>query len=99
MNGTVAATLSASTRTTVTVAGGAPTLSEPRSVGSVDFDGLSPIEAYSFDAAQPDTDYTALLESPTTSVTLAVTNKTVNGFDVESTLAFTGTVGVSVVRA
>jgi hypothetical protein len=55
-------------------------------------------ESYSFDVTQPDTDYTVLLESPTTASVLAVTNKTTSGFDIEASVALTGTVGLSIVR-
>ena len=55
-------------------------------------------ESYSFDVSQPDVNYKVTLESPTTGAILAVTNKAVTGFDVESSLTFNGTVGLVISR-
>ena len=98
LNDTTAATLVASTRSSATVGGGAPTLAESKIVDALAF-AATATETYSFDVAQPDTSYTVLLENPSTAVTLAVTNKTTSGFDVESSGALTGTVGLTIVRA
>ena len=48
--------------------------------------------------SQPDTNYTVLLECPTTATVLAVSGKTVTGFNVNASVAFSGTVGLSIVR-
>lgn len=84
-------------RGSLTLAGGAPTLEESHLIDTLEF-VASVSETYTFDIAQPDTGYTVLLESPDPGVVLAVTNKTVSGFDVESNVALTGTVGLSIVR-
>ena len=97
LNDTTAATLTASTRTSATVGAGAPTLSEGKITDSLAF-AASASESYSFDVTQPDANYTVLVESPTTASVLAVTNKTTTGFDVEASVALTGTVGLSIVR-
>ena len=98
LNGTTAATLQRSTRTTITLAGGTPTLAEPQSRGSETF-AASVSQSIAFTVNQPDTNYTVLLESPSTGSVLAVTNKAVSGFDIESAPALTGDVTYSVVRA
>lgn len=97
LSDTVAATLTTSTRTTATVGGGTPTLAEGKVIDTLAF-AASNSESYVFDVNQPDTDYTVLLESPTTASVLAVTNKTTSGFDVEASVALTGTVGVAITR-
>lgn len=97
LSDTVAATLTSSTRTTATVGGGTPTLAEGKIIDTMAF-AASASESYSFDVTQPDTDYTVLLESPTTASVLAVTNKTTSGFDVEASVALTGTVGLCITR-
>lgn len=98
LGGTTAATLTASTRSSATAAGGTPTLAESKIVDALAF-AATAVETYSFDVTQPDTSYTVLLENPSTAVTLAVTNKTTSGFDVESSGVLTGTVGLTIVRA
>ena len=94
---TVAATLTSSTRTTATVSGGTPTLSESKIIDTLAF-AASASESYTFDVPQPDANYTVLLESPTTASVLAVANKATTGFDVEASAILTGTVGLSIVR-
>jgi hypothetical protein len=94
---TVAATLTSSTRTTATVSGGTPTLSESKVIDTLAF-AASASESYTFDVPQPDANYTVLLESPTTASVLAVANKATTGFDVEASAILTGTVGLSIVR-
>jgi hypothetical protein len=98
LNGTTVATLQGSTRTTATLAGGTPTLAEPHTRGEQGF-VASLSESVGYTIPQPDTDYTVLLESPTTATVLAVTNKLTTGFDIESDSNITGTVGYSIVRA
>ena len=99
LGGTTAAVLTASTRSTVAVSAGTPTLSEPKIIDLATFGPPdASVKAYSFTVSQPDTNYTVLLESPTTTTVLAVANKTVTGFDVNASAAFTGTVGLSIVR-
>lgn len=96
---TTAATLTASTRSSVTVSAGTPTLSESKITDTASFGPPdASTKAYTFAVNQPDANYTVLLESPTTSTVLAVANKTVTGFDVNASVAFTGTVGLSIVR-
>jgi len=97
LSDTVAATLTASTRTTATVGGGTPTLAEGKVIGTLAF-AASASESYTFDVPQPDANYTVLVESPTTASVLAVTNKATTGFDVDASVALTGTVGLSIVR-
>ncbi len=97
LGGTVAATLTSSTRTTATVSGGTPTLSEGKIIDTLAF-AATASESYTFDVDQPDANYTVLLESPTTASVLAVANKAATGFDVDASVALTGTVGLSIVR-
>lgn len=97
LGSTTAATLTASTRSTVTVSAGTPTLSESKITDTLAF-VASASQAYTFDVVQPDTNYTVLLESPTTASVLAVTSKTTTGFDVDASVALTGTVGLAIVR-
>lgn len=97
LSDTVSATLTASTRTTATVGGGTPTLSEPHVRGEVAF-AASASETITFDIPAPDTDYTVTLEQPTVTNPVAVRNKTVNGFDIETVPALTATVGFSITR-
>ena len=100
LSDTVAATLTASTRTTATVGGGTPTLAESKIIDTLSFAVPSSSEAYSFDVDQPDTNYTVLLENPDASTALSVSGKTVNGFSVNTSgVNITGTVGLSIVRA
>jgi len=99
LGGTTAAVLTASTRSSVAVSAGTPTLSESKITDTAAFgppDALT--KAYTFTVNQPDANYTVLLESPTTTTVLAVANKTVTGFDVNASVAFTGTVGLSIFR-
>jgi len=97
LSDSVGVQLNRSERGALVLAGGTPTLEESQRIDSLTFTA-SVSEAYTFGIAQPDTAYTVLLESPDPSVSLAVTNKTVNGFDVESSLALTGSVGLSIIR-
>lgn len=97
LSDTVAATLTASTRTTATVGGGTPTLAEPHVRGEVAF-AASASETITFDIPAPDTNYTVTLEQPTVTNPVAVRNKTVNGFDIDTVPALTGTVGFSITR-
>jgi hypothetical protein len=99
LGGTTAAVLTASTRSAVTVSAGTPTLSEAKITDSATFGPPdASVQAYLFTVSQPDTNYTVLLESPTTATVLAVANKTVTGFDVEASVAFSGTVSLSIFR-
>jgi hypothetical protein len=98
LNGTTVATLRGSTTSSVALAGGTPTLAEPRSMGTQVF-ATSASETITFTVAQPDTNYTVLLENPDTGTVLAVTNKTTADFDIEAAPALLGTVGYSIVRA
>ena len=98
LSGTTVAALTASTRTTVAVGAGTPTLSEAKITDTLAF-VASASESYVFTVTQPDAAYTVLLESPTTASVLAVTNKTTTGFDVEASVALTGTVSVSIDRS
>jgi len=97
LSDTVSATLTSSTRTTATVGGGTPTLSEPHVRGEVAF-AASASETVAFDIPAPDTDYTVTLEQPTVTNPVAVRNKTVNGFDIDTDPALTATVGFSITR-
>ena len=100
LDGTTVATLyGGSATSSVTLGGGTPTLAEPHSTGTQAFDGISASETIAFTVAQPDTNYTVLLESPNTGTVLAVTNKTTADFDIEMAPAVAGTVGYSIVRA
>ena len=98
LNGTTVATLRRSTSSSVTLAGGTPTLAEPHSMGTQAF-AASATESIAFTVAQPDTTYTVLLENPDTGTVLAVANKTTAGFDIQAAPALTGTVGYSIVRS
>lgn len=99
LGGTTAAVLTVSTRSTVAVSAGTPTLSEPKIIGLATFGPPdASVKAYLFTVNQPDTNYTVLMESPTTATVLAVANKTVTGFDVNASVAFTGTVSLSILR-
>ena len=98
LSDTVAATLTASTRTTATVGGGTPTLAESKIIDTLAF-AASASESYTFDVSQPDANYTVLLENPDASTALSVSGKTVNGFSVNTSgVNITGTVGLSIVR-
>jgi len=97
LEGTTAATLTASTRSSATAASGTPTLAENKVLGSVAF-AASNSGAYAFDVTQPDSNYSVLLENPSIAATLAVSNKTTAGFDIDSNAVFTGTVGLLIVR-
>jgi len=97
LSDTVAATLTASTRTTATVGGGTPTLAEPHIRGERAF-AASASETITFDIPAPDTNYTVTLEQPTVTNPVAVRNKTVNGFDIDTVPALTATVGFSITR-
>jgi hypothetical protein len=97
LSDTVAATLRSSARASVALGGGTPTLAESKSLGSQVFTA-SVLETVTFTIPQPDTSYTVLLESPTTTETLAVTTKTAASFDIAASAAVTGTVGFTVVR-
>lgn len=68
-----------------------------RLFGSVTF-ASTLSESYLFDVDQTDTLYTVLVESPDVSISLAVTNKTTVGFDVETDVPFTGGVRFTVSR-
>lgn len=98
LGGTTAAVLAASTRSSVAVSAGTPTLAEPKITDTLTFAAVD-TESYAFAVTQPDAAYTVLLESPTTATVLAVANKTVTGFDVVGSVVFSGTVGLSIVRA
>ena len=97
LSSTIAATLSNSPRGTASVAAGAPTLEETRIIGTQAF-VASASEDVTFDVTQPDTSYQVLLDSPDTSVTLAVTAKTTTTFTIAASGALTGTVGYVVYR-
>jgi hypothetical protein len=98
LDGTTVATLSKSVRTSATVGAGSPTLAESTILDNLTYSNPNISEAYTFDVPQPDANYTVALESPTTGAVLAVTNKAVTGFDVESSLTFDGTVSVLISR-
>ena len=99
LSDTTAAILTASGRGTATVTAGSPTLADSLILDSVAFVAPAVSAAYSFDVTQPNTSYTVALESPTTGSVLAVTNKTTLGFDVEASVTFSGTVGLSIARS
>lgn len=92
------ATLKNTQRGSVANAGGSPTLAESLATGTLAFDD-SVAETVTFEIPQPDTGYQVSLESPSSGVTLAVTNKLVGSFDIVASVAFTGTVGYAVSRA
>ena len=98
LSDTTAAVFTASTRTTATVGGGTPTLSEPKILGSVTFAAPLVTKQYTFAVTQPNTSYTVLLESPTTTSVLAVSGKTTTKFDVDASVTFAGDVGFSITR-
>ncbi|MBQ73300.1 MAG: hypothetical protein CMJ67_10390 [Planctomycetaceae bacterium] len=98
LNGTTAATLYGSTRTTATQAGGSPTLAEPHIRSEVVFTA-STSETITFDVPGPDVNYTVLVENPSPTGTLAIRNKTATEFRIEATPALTETVGYSIVRS
>lgn len=81
----------------LTNAGGAPTLGETVAVGTQAF-VASVSETITFTVPQPDTSYRVALESPSSTVTLAVTNKLAASFDIVSSAALTDTVGYVVSR-
>lgn len=93
---TVAATLVNCTRGTVGGAG-AGTLRETMLVGTVAF-VASASEAVTFGVAQPDANYTVLLDVPTLAVSAAVTARTASGFTVDTSAPHTGSIGYTVVR-
>jgi hypothetical protein len=98
LNGTTVATLRGSTRTTVALAGGTPTLAEPHSMSTEAF-VASASQSIAFTVSQPDTSYMVLLESPTAPLFMAVVNKTAAGFDIQVAPDLTGTVDYSIVRS
>jgi len=97
LNETVTASLRGSERTTVTVAGGTPTLQEPFIVGSETFT-VSGSQTVTLEVTQPDASYTVLLENPDTASVLAVTNKTTTTFDIEAVPDLSGDVGYTIMR-
>lgn len=97
LSGTTAATLRHSSRSSVVLGGGNPTLAESRVIGSQAF-AASATETVAFTISQPDAAYQVLLESPTTAETLAVTAKAAGSFDIGASGVITGTVGYTVVR-
>jgi len=94
---TIAVTMKGCTRGNLVNSGGTPTLAESMSTGSASF-VASVSETVTFTIEQPDNNYRVLLENPDATVTLAVTNKLAASFDIVSSIAFTGTVGWTVIR-
>jgi hypothetical protein len=97
LSDTVAATTGRTTRGSVVLGGGTPTLSESRVLGTATF-AASAAETISFTIAQPDTSYSVSIEPPAVTQPIAVRNKTVNGFDLDTAPAYTGTVDYIVFR-
>ena len=97
LNNTVDLRLINGNRGTLTLAGGAPTIRESRSIGSQAFVASSS-ETVTFTVAQANASYTVLLETPTTAETYAVQNKLAASFDIVVSGAISGTVGYVVLR-
>ena len=97
LNEAVAVTLRNGERGALTLGGGAPTLAESRSSGSEAF-AASVSQTVSFTIAQPDANYTVLLENPQSANVLSVQNKLAASFDIVPAGAITGTVGYVIFR-
>lgn len=93
---TVAATFVHCTHGTVGGAG-AGTLQENAMVGSVTFNA-STSETVTFWVAQPDTQYQVMLDIPSLGVAGAVTSRTTSNFTIETSVAFTGNIGYTILR-
>ena len=94
---TSVATLRNSSRGTLSLTGGTPTISEDRFLGSQAFVG-SNSETITFDIPQGDANYTVLLDTPTTAETYSVQNKLAASFDIVVSGVITDTVNYVVLR-
>lgn len=97
LSGTTVAEAHHTTREAIVLASGTPTLAETLVNGSVAF-VASLSQVVTFTIPQPDSSYRVALESPSTTVTLAVTAKLAASFTISASVALTGTVGYSVTR-
>lgn len=84
-------------RDSVVSGGGDPILTESATMGAAAF-VASASETVVFPITGPDADYMVTLESPDSSITLAVTNKLAASFDIVASGAFTGTVNWAAYR-
>lgn len=98
LDDTTAATLVRSSRGTLTLAGGTPTLQESLSLGSQNF-AASASETVTFAIPQPDANYRVFVDPPTVAEVVAVTARTAASFTISASAAITGDVGYSVMRS
>jgi hypothetical protein len=97
LSDTTEATLILSSRGSLSVGSGSPTLQETFRSGTRSFVASSS-ESVLFGIDQPDTDYQVQLDVPTLAVSAAVTARTVSGFTISTSGVYTGSIGFSVFR-
>ena len=96
LDDTLAATLVSTTRGTLTLAGGTPTLAETQVVDTASYLGVA--LTVSFTVAQPDTNYEVFLSPSVTTDTYAVTAKATSDFTIDSAGGTPATVGYTILR-
>jgi hypothetical protein len=97
---TTTATMTNTSRTTVSVASGTPTLAETQFLGSAAL-VASGVIAVSFDVSQPDNSYTVLVEQSVSGQIWGVQNKLATGFNLIELngATTTGTINYTVMRS